>query len=662
MIANRGEIARRVIRTARTMGIRTVAVYSDIDRNAPHVTDADMAVSLGGSSATESYLDAGKILAAARSAGADAVHPGYGFLSENAEFARACVEAGLIFVGPAPDSIETMGLKDRAKDVARAAGVPVLPDAVITDDDHSSWQAAAELVGFPLLVKATAGGGGKGMRRVDGPTELIDAIDGARREASSSFGNPTVFLERLLASPRHIEIQVFGDSHGNAVHLLERECSVQRRHQKVIEEAPSPAVNSALRNRMGETAVSLVRKLGYLGAGTVEYLLDDSEAEPHFYFLEMNTRLQVEHPVTEEITGIDLVRLQLQVAAGHPLGLTQDDIKPVGHAVEVRLYAEDTRRNFLPTPGRLHRYRHASVPEIRYEDGIAPAGEVSPFYDPMLAKVIAHAPTRTEAALRLSRALAGMQIHGTTTNRDFLAAALAAPDFLAGDTHTDFIDLHPDLCFAGPATPEPVHLAAAIAVTVARRRLTDRLTRFAPPGFRMLHGHPPAHTRWSTIGGDGERDLAYKLSASSGEAELKLTIDGVNHKFTLLDLSPDGVRVRTNDLEHACSVALHADGSIWVNDSSGQRGWMPQPRLPEPLSDTALGGPASEMSGTVVAVRVKVGDKVSAGAPLVVLESMKMEHAVLAAAEGIIDAVHVKLGQYVEAAMPVVSIVSEVES
>jgi len=370
LVANRGEIARRVIRTARAMGIGTVAIYSEPDAGSPHVTDADRAVPLRGATAAETYLDVTKVLDAAQRARADAVHPGYGFLSENAEFAEACAVAGLLFVGPDPRTMREMGLKDRAKAIARAAGVPVLPDAAVPGDDPAAWLAAAQGVGYPLLVKATAGGGGKGMRRVSGAADLVDAVEGARREAASSFGNATVFLERYLTTPRHIEIQVFGDQHGSALHLLERECSVQRRHQKVLEEAPSPAVDEAVRASMGQTAVALVRELGYVGAGTVEYLLDDSGPDPEFFFLEMNTRLQVEHPVTEQVLGLDLVRLQLEVAMGLPLQLRQDDVVPRGHAIEVRLYAEDTARDFLPTPGALLGYDHVDLPGLRYEDGV----------------------------------------------------------------------------------------------------------------------------------------------------------------------------------------------------------------------------------------------------------------------------------------------------
>jgi propionyl-CoA carboxylase alpha chain len=585
LVANRGEIARRIIRTAGAMGIRTVAVFSGPDADAPHVAEADTAVALGGSTAAESYIDQGKILRAAAETAADAVHPGYGFLSENAGFARACAAAGLVFVGPPPESVETMGLKDRAKDVARSAGVPVLPDARITGDDPAAWLAAAATVGYPLLVKATAGGGGKGMRRVDSPPELAGAVEAARREAWNSFGHPDVFAEKYLAAPRHVEIQVFADGYGHAVHLNERECSVQRRHQKVIEEAPSPAVDKALRERMGKTAVALVRELGYVGAGTVEYLLDDSGQDRQFYFLEMNTRLQVEHPVTEEITGLDLVRLQIEVASGAPLGFGQEDVRADGHAVEVRLYAEDPARGFVPAPGTIHRYRHSDGEGIRWEDGIGETAEISPFYDPMLAKVIVHAPTRQEAALRLARALSATELHGTTTNQAFLVAALRSGPFLGGETRTDFIDRHPELLSGTQPTPEHVHLAAAVAVTVIRRRRKDALASHAPPGFRVLPGSPDTTAVWRDIHGD-DHTIAYRLdaaegSAAQGSARLRLAIDSERYELGLRELTEKGVRVRDGAREWPCRVAVHQDGSVWVNDPDGQRGWHPRPRLPE---------------------------------------------------------------------------------
>ena len=621
LVANRGEIARRVIRGARTLGIRTVAVYSEPDADAPHVAEADRAVALRGSTSAETYLDAEQVLAAARATGADAVHPGYGFLSENAAFARACAGAGLTWVGPDPASIEAMGVKHTAKALAREAGVPTLPDALLDTDDPADWARAGEHVGFPLLVKASAGGGGSGMREVRAATDLPDAVRSARAEAARSFGDDTVFLERLLDAPRHIEIQVLGDAHGHVVHLGERECSIQRRHQKVVEEAPSPAVAPELRERMGATAVALAGRLGYVGAGTVEFLLGDDG----FFFLEMNTRLQVEHPVTEEVHGVDLVALQLNIADGLPLPFAQEDLRPQGHAIEVRLYAEDPAHDDRPSPGTLHRYRHDDT--LRWEDALGGHGEVSAFYDPMIAKVIAHAPTRTAAARKLAAGLAAAEIHGPATNRDLLVAVLRDPDFLAGQTRTDFLQRRAHLRTPEPATPRPVHLAAAVACTSAKRREHDPLARLAPPGWRLLRGAPRPAITWE--GPEGE------VTPAPADVDLR-------------DVTPHGARVTHAGVEHRCRVTHH-DGTAFVDDGEGHSAWREVPRLPAPDAAAGSQGPVSEVPGTVVEVLVTDGEHVVAGQKLVVLEAMKMEHPALAAADGVVQTVHVAVGQYVEA-------------
>ncbi|MEJ2888550.1 ATP-binding protein [Actinomycetospora aeridis] len=637
LVANRGEIARRVIRGARTLGIRTVAIYSAPDADAPHVAEADRAVALRGSTSAETYLDAEQVLAAARATGADAVHPGYGFLSENAAFARRVADAGLTWVGPDPTSIEAMGVKHTAKALAREAGVPTLPDALLDTDDPDDWTRAGERVGFPLLVKASAGGGGSGMREVRSPDELPDAVRSARAEAARSFGDDTVFLERLLDAPRHIEIQVLGDQHGHVVHLGERECSIQRRHQKVVEEAPSPVVSPELRERMGATAVALAEKLGYVGAGTVEFLLEDADfltsdvsvaatlTQASYFFLEMNTRLQVEHPVTEEVYGVDLVALQLSIADGEALPFTQDDVVPRGHAIEVRLYAEDPTAGDRPSPGTLHRYAHDDT--LRWEDALGEHGEVSAFYDPMIAKVIAHAPTRSAAARRLAAGLAQAEIHGPATNRDLLVAVLRDPDFLAGETRTDFLDRHATLRTPDPATPRAVHLAAAVACTSAARRAHDPLSDLAPPGWRLLRGAPRPAITWAGPDGEVTPDL-----------------DGVG----LRDVTPHGARVTLDGVEYRCRVAHH-DGRAFVDDGEGHSTWREVPRLPAPDAAAGGAGPVSEVPGTVVEVLVHEGEHVVAGQKLVVLEAMKMEHPALAAADGVVETVHVAVGQYVEA-------------
>ncbi len=658
LVANRGEIACRVIRTARAMGIRTVAIYSEPDADAPHVHDADLAVAIGGTQSAETYLVAQKILDAASRTNADAIHPGYGFLSENAEFAEACAAAGILFVGPSPESIREMGLKDRAKEWARKAGVPVLPDAVITTDDPVEWESAAEQVGFPLLVKAVAGGGGKGMRLVEKPADLQEAVRSSRREGKSLFGNATVFFERYLRLSRHIEIQVFGDTHGNAVHLGERECSIQRRHQKVLEEAPSSVITAQVREEMGATAVALVRELGYIGAGTVEYLYDDESGG--FYFLEMNTRLQVEHPVTEEVTGLDLVALQLRVARGDKLGLEQQDIRVSGHAIEVRLYAEDPAHDYVPTPGLLHRYEHPVRPGIRYEDGIEAPAQISPFYDPMIAKVIAYSDTRTDAASSLAAAISGTRVHGIRTNRDFLSALLRDPDFLAGETRTDFLSKHPDLLDPPAPTSRTVHLAAAVAVSATRRRGNRTVRRVAPPGFRPMLARELVRTTWRRDGSDEPVSVGYELGAWSGDTTLTLEIDGERHEIGLRHLDEHSVIVQHDGVDYPCIVHQYADESVWVNDSATQTAWHPDPRLPAPdASGPTARGPVNEIPGTVVRVDVAAGDRVVAGQRLVVIEAMKMEHVATAAVDGTVEAIHVAEGDYVDAHTVLVTLATD---
>ncbi len=461
LIANRGEIAVRVAQACHAQGLETVAVYSQADAAALHVRTATRAVLIGPPPAAESYLRVEALLEAARKTGADAIHPGYGFLSENADFARRVVDAGLTWIGPDPAAIEAMGTKIGARRRMEAAGVPVVPGVHDAGQDVAALEAAADRIGFPVLVKASAGGGGKGMRTVERREDLRGAIEAAQREAQAAFGDRAVYIEKLLVRPRHVEVQIFGDRHGGAVHLLERECSIQRRHQKVLEECPSPALDADLRRRMGEAAVAAARAVDYVGAGTVEFMVD---ARGDFYFLEMNTRLQVEHPVTELVMGVDLVAAQLAVARGEPLPWTQAQLQPRGHAIEVRLYAEDPARGFLPSTGKLLRYRPPVAPGIRHDGGVAEGDEVSTWYDPMLAKLIAWGETRDHAIGRLAHALGAWQVHGVTTNLGFLQAVVAHPAFRAGATHTGFIGEHFE---DGVFAPEPAGDEALIAVAIA---------------------------------------------------------------------------------------------------------------------------------------------------------------------------------------------------
>ncbi|MEC9133624.1 MAG: biotin carboxylase N-terminal domain-containing protein, partial [Pseudomonadota bacterium] len=479
LIANRGEITRRIIRTAHDMGISTVAIYADGDAQAPFVKEADSAVALNGHTTAETYLDVDKVLAACQRSGADAIHPGYGFLSENAAFAQAVIDAGIKWLGPTPEVIGLMGDKLSAKRLMDEAGVPTLPGIEISGD--TDIVAAANEIGYPVLVKASAGGGGRGMRVVEQEADLLAAVEGAKREAGSSFGDDTVFLEKWLAVSRHVEIQILGDTHGNLVHCYERECSIQRRHQKIIEEAPSPAVNDAIRSRMGDAAIAAAKKLGYSSAGTVEFLLSGDD----FYFLEVNARLQVEHPITEEIIGKDLVREQIRVAEGETLSFSQSDISIDGHAIEARLYAEDPAKGFLPSPGPVLAWTPSTVGQARFDSGVEAGSEISTQFDPMIAKVIVHAPTRREATGRLARVLETTEIQGLRTNRDFLVATLRTPEFLAGDTTTDFIERVEPTRVREVSRQELIEAAIAVAMEAqAQRRANSRVLRGLPSGWR----------------------------------------------------------------------------------------------------------------------------------------------------------------------------------
>jgi propionyl-CoA carboxylase alpha chain len=662
LIANRGEIARRIMRTAKIMGLRTVAVYSEPDRLSPHVREADVAVAIGGSSATESYLRIEAILGAAARSGANAIHPGYGFLSENAEFAQAVVDAGLIFVGPTPANIRDMGGKIAAKKIAIAAGMPTLPSVVLEGDDPAGWASAVASIGYPVLLKASAGGGGKGMRIVSTQSELDEALLGARREALSSFGDGTVFAERYLPAPRHIEVQVFGDTQGNVVHLHERECSIQRRHQKIVEEAPSPAVTPGLRARMGSAAVDLVKSIGYVGAGTVELLLDDASGE--FYFLEMNTRLQVEHPVTECITGADLVRWQLDVAMGKPLPLSQDQIELRGHAIEVRLYAEDPAQDFLPAFGTLSRYGHQpSEGGLRFDEGVETGSVVSTFYDPMLAKVITHAPTRTEAAARMAVALLAMEIHGVTTNRNYLAAIMAEPRYLAGATTTSYVSQHGDLLDVAPSDARVNEaLVVATLAGVIRNRRADTTWSFGAAGWRSLRS-APMKVSYRRAGNESALHVAYAPTGRAwmfdiGDEKLVARVIGSE----AFGESSERVTVEIDGISstHTVSFApVHSgqESSVWVNNPAGQIDLIVLPKFPIASLAAVAGGPTAPVPGRVVAVNVGPGDSVVAGQVLVIMEAMKMEHKITAAADATIAEVRCAVGNQVDARQVLVTFV-----
>jgi acetyl/propionyl-CoA carboxylase alpha subunit len=643
LVANRGEIARRIMRTCRDLGIATVAVTSDADKDAPFVREADEAVAIGGVAPADSYLRSDLLIAAARRTGADAVHPGYGFLAEDAAFAGACRDAGLTFVGPTPEVIARMGSKLEAKLVAESVGVPVLAAAPApADASEGELALRAREMGFPILVKASAGGGGRGMRLVREPGELVRAVGAARREAGRAFGDDTIFLEPWLEGVRHVEVQIFGDAHGEVVHLFERECSVQRRHQKVIEESPSPAVDPELRARLTAAAIALGGALGYRSAGTVEFLL---ASDGRFFLLEVNTRLQVEHAVTECVTGLDLVRLQILVAEGRPLPEEARSATARGHAIEARLCAEDPERDLLPSSGRVARFRLDPSAGVRVDAGIADGSEVSPFYDSMLAKVIAHAPTRDEAIRSLGGALRRLRLHGVRHNRDLLLGILEHPDFRAGLADTGFLVAHAPAELARSArAPEAdrVHAVAAALAAERERRASAPVLRTLPSGWRNV---PSAdqEVAYATPAGTAVR-VAYRF----GRGGLVARVDGEDLGRIDAAVSADAVALEIDGVRR--TVEVHLSGDVVFADSAlGSSELREEPRFPEPASAAGSGSLAAPMPGRVVRVSVQAGDRVAAGDELLVLEAMKMEHRIEAPCAGRVAAVHVAAGEFVAA-------------
>ena len=652
LIANRGEIACRVIKTARRLGIKTVAVYSDADRGARHVAMADEAVHIGPSAARESYLVAEKIIEAARRTGAQAVHPGYGFLSENAGFAEACAKAGLVFIGPPPAAIRAMGSKSEAKKIMEKAKVPLVPGYHGDDQSPDLLAKEAGRIGFPVLIKASAGGGGKGMRVVEEQAKFADALAGAKREAKAAFADDHVLIEKYLTRPRHIEIQVFADGHGGCLYLFERDCSIQRRHQKVIEEAPAPNMDPLRRKAMGEAAVAAARAIGYQGAGTVEFIADQDGT---FFFMEMNTRLQVEHPVTEAITGQDLVEWQLVVASGGRMPLTQDQLRIDGHAVEVRLYAEDPARNFLPSTGTLV---HLKLPEegahVRIDTGVRQGDTVTPFYDPMIAKVIVHDRDRTSALRRMAALMGETEVVGVTTNAALLRALCGHPAFVGGEIDTGFIERHRESLFATLAPADD--RAFAIATLARLVEWQDRLPTAGDPhspwneqnGFRLLdEGHD--EVRWK----DGERDVTVIARRLRGGG-LRLELPGGAQAARVRRTDDDKLAIGLGDDTFVATVVRRvaidggADYTLFADGRSRRL------RLVDPL-DLAMyeaAGAAeatvrAPLPGKIIDLKVKAGDTVSKGQPLLVLEAMKMEHTLAAPADGTIRSVRYTVGEQV---------------
>jgi propionyl-CoA carboxylase alpha chain len=639
LVANRGEIARRVFATCRRLGIATAAIFSEPDIEAPFVRDADVAVAVGGRTPSESYLRADAILEAAHRVAADAIHPGYGFLAENAAFAQAVVDRGLVWIGPTPKVIEAMGSKIEARSLMQAAGVPILPGRRIADEVGEDLAALASEVGFPLMAKASAGGGGKGMRLIASPNELEAGVQAARREAMNAFGDDELFLERYLSGARHIEVQIFGDTHGNIAALHERDCSIQRRHQKIIEEAPSPAMDPDWRQAMNEAAVAAGKILGYVGAGTVEFL---ATRGGEFYFLEVNTRLQVEHAVTELVTGLDLVELQLLVAEGQQL--PPEALAPAlnGHAIEARLYAEDPSNDFLPVTGRIVRF---SVPAgVRVDTGVEDGSAVSPYYDPMIAKLVAHGRTRGEATRRLADALTRAKVQGLITNRDFLVRVLLHPTFSAGEADTSFLDGPVVTELATPLVDAEGESLAAAAVALAgqaARRETARTLHTSPSGWR----NNPSQLQSAVFSGRhcSKLVVAYEFARDGSLEELRIneTVvrDPVLHHCTRheVDLEVAGVR----------RTYLVRDGV--VNSDLGQVTLIERARFAIPEENSAVGSLVSPMPGTVIRVLADVGQSLSANQPVLILEAMKMEHELVSSAAGIVTELRVTEGEQVDA-------------
>jgi 3-methylcrotonyl-CoA carboxylase alpha subunit len=634
LIANRGEIACRVAATARRMAIRTVTVYSDADANAKHVSACDEALHIGGSSPKDSYLRWERIIEAAKATGAQAIHPGYGFLSENEAFARACADAGLVFIGPPPSAIKAMGLKAESKQLMEKAGVPLVPGYHGASQDPALLAREAGRIGYPVLIKASAGGGGKGMRAVEKPGEFEAALASCQREAISSFGDGAVLIEKYVQRPRHIEIQVFGDTHGNYVYLFERDCSVQRRHQKVLEEAPAPGMTEAVRQRMGAAAVAAAKAVNYVGAGTVEFIVEQAPGgEMNFFFMEMNTRLQVEHPVTEAITGLDLVEWQLRVAAGEPLPLKQEQLKIRGHAIEARISAENPDNNFLPATGTLRVYRKPVSTSferaaVRIDDGVREGDSISPYYDPMIAKLIVHGDTREQALARLDEALSQTHIVGLSTNVQFLRYVVRSPSFTQANLDTGLIPREQALLFNQERVGLPLAAAAAVAQALIQERAAEDSDPFSRRDGWRSHGITVRRFAFEFGGVPGEAELAYLHDGA-----LNLTVDNLSGRLTFA-VTPNGI-----DLDFAGQrllVSVYAEGETdHVFSARGATQILAIDLLAHAGEAHAEAGRlTAPMPGKVMSFAVKSGDKVTKGQALAVMEAMKMEHTILAPSDG----------------------------
>ncbi|MBY0454764.1 MAG: acetyl/propionyl/methylcrotonyl-CoA carboxylase subunit alpha [Burkholderiaceae bacterium] len=644
LIANRGEIACRVAATARRMGIKTVAVYSDADASAKHVAACDQAVHIGGSAPKDSYLRWERIIEAAQATGAQAIHPGYGFLSENEDFARACTQAGLVFIGPPASAIQAMGLKAESKQLMEKAGVPLVPGYHGSDQDPRMLQHEADRIGYPVLIKASAGGGGKGMRAVDKAEDFAAALASCQREAINSFGDDAVLIEKYVQRPRHIEIQVFGDTQGNYVYLFERDCSVQRRHQKVLEEAPAPGMTPELRAQMGLAAVAAARAVNYVGAGTVEFIVEQRDGGAmNFFFMEMNTRLQVEHPVTEAITGQDLVEWQLRVAAGQALPLSQEQLKITGHAIEARICAENPENNFLPATGTLNVYRkpHCTSFErgdVRFDDGVREGDAISPFYDPMVAKLIVHGDTREQALARLDEALAQTHIVGLATNVQFLRLVARSPSFANAQLDTALIPREAAVLFGQELVGLPMAAAAAVAQTLLAEKTLEGIDPFSRRDGWRSHGLVQRSFAFEFGGAHASAQLTYlgngalQFAVQPGQGSGSAASGALS--FKALD---DG-RIELHFADERAVVSVYAQGeTLYVFAAAGATHIVEIDLLAHAGETQSEGGRlTAPMPGKVVSFAVKAGDKVTKGQPLAVMEAMKMEHTIAAPADGVV--------------------------
>ena len=642
LIANRGEIASRIRRTCRKMGIRSIAIFSEVDRNAPFVRNADMAIFIGGSTPTQSYLDIEIIIAAAHKTGADAIHPGYGFLSENVAFAERCAQEGLIFIGPNPNAIQEMGSKSNAKRLMNQHGVPILPGYQGKDQSIATLNQAALEIGYPVLLKATAGGGGKGMRIVEETAEIESAIAAAKREAKNAFGDDELIIEKYIASGRHIEFQIFGDQHGNIIHILERECTIQRRYQKVIEESPSPILSETIRQKMGAAAVKAAKALQYDNAGTVEFIFDESSGE--FYFLEVNTRLQVEHPVTEEITGLDLVEMQIETAQGLPLSVQQKDIKGNGYALECRLYAEDPANDFLPVIGKIERFAFPAVDGIRIESAIESGSEISAFYDPMIAKIIVWDRNRPAVMRKMEYVLKNLVCLGITTNQSFLLHLLQNRAFQLGQYDTHFIKNKVDLNSFNSNDKEKEALAAIAVCLFNWKKREDQRTLLSaiPSGWRNSFYTYQKEVYWID---DIEKTIQYRLNKEGFEFLIEDEIFKVNY----LELKENILRLEIEGLQYGFSIANKENRFFVHNEALGNIELKEKNRFPLKKIEKIKGNYETPMPSQIIKILVTVGQMVEAGEDLVVLSSMKMENTITANEAGIIEEIFVAEGNNVEA-------------